>query len=137
MIQTLARNVRSRREEMGIAMHGLAEKSGVPVERINLMEMGRLAAPSIQDIAAISRALYCPIETLVNDVERPLQCGGSNAAIVVTPDWPVRLIRASRTELAIAKASGDPFDIELWSRALAVVSHAATRRVERQKGAAA
>jgi len=59
------RNLRLRREELGLTQTDLAELVGVPQSHICALERGRMA-PTLKTIARLATALRCPPSWLLD-----------------------------------------------------------------------
>lgn len=143
----LSENLRRRREELGFSLNGLAYHAGMDSRYLEELEKGCIdpRAVSMPVLYRLARSLETDLPTLLEAAPVPatapvitavnnpvptrrfgvIRGGRHYAALVCGPDWPLRLVRATRIELLLALAARDGFGVEMWSRALTVVSNPA------------
>jgi transcriptional regulator with XRE-family HTH domain len=66
VLKKVARAIKGRREELGLSVRSLAERSGVSSSMISDVERGA-KSPTIATLAALARALDVPVSVLVDD----------------------------------------------------------------------
>ena len=66
---SLARNVKMRREELGIYQSELAERTSLSKQYISLIEQGVKKTPSLTTLKKLAKVFNCTLDDLVEDDE--------------------------------------------------------------------
>ena len=66
---SLARNVKMRREELGMYQSELAERTSLSKQYISLIEQGVKKTPSLTTLKKLAKVFNCTLDDLVEDDE--------------------------------------------------------------------
>lgn len=64
-------NLKRIMKRKGVGNKALAEKAGIPIGTLNKIIYGETTNPSLDTLTALSRALDCTLDELVEDMENP------------------------------------------------------------------